>query len=71
MTVPGRGGEPEREFLARLYHLDWSHQEKLCLYAGNNQGGVERMGETDSVIALSEEGYKSVLLSREECAVIN
>ena len=33
VTVPGRGGEPEREFFARLYHLDWSHQEKLCMLA--------------------------------------
>ena len=57
VTVPGRGGEQEREFFARLYHLDWSHLEKLCLYAGNNQGGVEESEQTDSVIAGSYQGY--------------
>ena len=57
VTVPGRGGEPEREFFARLYHLDWSHQEKLCLYAGNNQGGAKESEQTDSVIAGSYQEY--------------
>ena len=57
VTVPGRGGEPEREFFARLYHLDWSHQEKLCLYAGNNKGGAKESEQTDSVIAGSYQEY--------------
>ena len=57
VTVPGRGGEPGREFFARLYHLDWSHQEKLCLYAGNNQGGAKESEQTDSVITGSYQEY--------------
>ena len=77
--MPGRGpDEPEREFFARLYYLDWSQQERLCLYAGNSQGGPKQNGQSDSVIAgwygdyavngtFSEAGYKFGLFSSEDC----
>ena len=59
MTVPGRGGEPKRDssLPGCIYHLDWSHQEKLSLYAGNNKGGAKESEQTDSVIAGSYQEY--------------
>ena len=62
VRVPGRGEETERErererereFFARLYHQDWSLQERQCLYAGKNQGGDKESGQSDPVRIISE-----------------
>ena len=57
MTVPGRDGAPDRKFFARLYHFDWSHEERQCLYAGNNQVGAKESEQTDPVISGSYQDY--------------
>ena len=75
VTVPGRDGAPDRTFFARLYHFDWSHEERLCLYAGNNQGGAKESEQTDPVISgLYQDyavdgvfGYKFGLFNQAAC----
>ena len=73
VTVPEREGEPaERQFLGRLYHLDWNHKQSPCLYVGDSQGGPVISGlYRDYAVnnTFSEEGYRFGVFNSDNCVI--